>query len=478
MHLNRGVPSGPCPEQFANRPAGRQSTAQPPQTADDLLRNRRWGNMIRVITSPPVPSVRPAKWPIFAVFIVALVLRLAFVFVMGQQQTSAQVLGLFPDSRRYQEGALYILGQNATGEGALLASGPGYAAFLAALFRIFGDSAWPVLATQVTLSALGCALIYLCARIALPGSQAIPLLAGLIAAFSLTSISLSGSVLTESLFFAVQAGSLCCLLYGLSRNRWPAFLAWGALAGAAVLIRPAALFWALAAFLAVALVLVTRPFRLERCLLTKAAAGLCLALLIVAGWAGRNYAVHDRWTVADVGMTTARYYWVAATLAGVEGSDVGSVRTRWQAGAGVDNGQVVLDTLRRYPWPMAKTYLATVAANATATSFLQENQLPGYRALWDSRWPVRILFRAGLLLLILATVGLLALVWRSLMALLLGVTYIYFVFISGLTFWQGSRITYPAQMAGAIFAAAGAVLLAQVVQKVAVQLLVVMRRCG
>ena len=127
-------------------------------------------------------------------------MRVLYLFLISSQFGSDEILGLIPDSRRYIQVAYHILGEDAGVEYSLFLVGPGYGFLVAVFFVLFGVSVWPILILQITLSSLSCCLIYLIAKILL-NDRPVSLVAGLLASISLTSISLSAAILTETLFF-------------------------------------------------------------------------------------------------------------------------------------------------------------------------------------------------------------------------------------------------------------------------------------
>lgn len=391
--------------------------------------------------------------PTLPIFLVATVLRLGYLGLLATQHTSAEVLTLFPDSARYANSASFILGWNDTGEAGLFFAGPGYDAYLALFFSLFGLSAWPVLISQAILSGLGCTLVVLIAKEAIPGCSYAPLLAGLLAALSLTSISLSSSILSESLFFVLQAASVVCLLRGIALNKWSWFLASGLLAGVAILVKPVAQLWPLAVVLVVLFMRRPVPSVPRRELLSKAVIGMALAVVVTLGWAARNGAVHGHWTVAGTGAGTARDYLAASTLVRMTGMSLSDTRAQWDALEPADNLRIVLETARRYPVVFAEQYVLLVTRNVTARSVLQAQQLPMLGGLWGAEWFILLQTALGFLLPLLALAGLWILPRMSAPAVTLVAVWVYFALMSGVTFGQGSRIFYPAQMAWAVLVA-------------------------
>lgn len=117
-----------------------------------------------------------------------------------------------------------------------------------------------------------------------------------------------------------------------------------------------------------------------------------------------------------------------------------------------------LDQVRKlagqHPGWFLQAYFATVYENMTVYNHLPRLQIPALRPVFDwighhqEQW-----LNALLQVLALLGVVLLATSKRRLAAAALGVTYVYFSLIIGFSFWQGSRLHYPAEMASSILLA-------------------------
>ena len=415
--------------------------------------------------------------------IVALILRGAWLALMCTQFSGHEVAHLLPDSKRYINTANYLLGWPElndypsydggsvyqTGEGSLMWNGPGYGAFLALCFSVFGSADLPVQLVQIVLSAAGCVAVALLAYVLL-GSTRVSICAGLICALSLTSISLSCLVLTETLFFLLHAVGLLLMILAYRRNKLYWFVLSALLITAATYVRAVDQLWP-AAFLILA-VLLPRRFlggpRRRVILNASVAFALCVSCLLVFCW--RNYAQHGIFTFTTNGVIAARYYWTARTLASlVSGVNCRAMQRRMTAenisrygpeGATIaqyyrDDMEVFQDALRRHPVPMAKRFLISVYQNTTRGSQLHSLQLPKLARTFEKLHPITHK-RAGVMILGMTCLGLVLLLssreHRG-AGLILLLTYGYITGISGLTFWQGSRVCYPAQMAWAILAA-------------------------
>lgn len=437
-------------------------------------------------SSSPTPTrSRSFARPLLVIVLVALLVRAFWLGFMYSEFDEGRISRLLPDSRRYLNTAYYLLGWPElndypsydggtvyqTGEGSLMWNGPGYAAFLAAGFRIFGSSDLPVLILQVLISAAGCALVALIAR-QLFKSNAVATLAGLICAFSLTSISLSCLVLTDTLFFFLHALGLWCMITAFRTNHTRWFVVAALWVILSTYVRAVNQLWP-AAFVMLALIL-PRGFlggpRPRVLVNASFAFALCMAGILIFCW--RNYDRHGIFTFTTAGPMAARYYWTARTLASLDPDpqvNCRAVQQRMTAqntarygpqGASIaqyyrDDMQVFRSALREHPIPMAKRFLISAYHNTTRGSQYHPMQLPQFTRLWDTLRPITQT-RAGQVVLVLAFLGavsLLAGAGHRGAALILLLNYLYVTGISGMEFWQGSRICYPAQVSWAILVA-------------------------
>ncbi|MCH8963787.1 MAG: glycosyltransferase family 39 protein, partial [Planctomycetes bacterium] len=228
---------------------------------ETLARMRRRARPITTFEIEPRRAIKSAHTSsVLAgvlIFFTALLLRGAWLALMCAQHEDTGLLYLAPDCARYVQIGTHLAGMAydgpaldwhsgpiyATPEGSMLWSGPGYGLFLGGYFALFGTQAWPILIAQVLMGSVNCVLVWLLAgRLGLSGRVAA--IAGTIAALSLTSISLSCMLLTETLFFTLQLTGLLCWVLAFRRNHWLWFVAAALLFGAATFVRGVTLFWA------------------------------------------------------------------------------------------------------------------------------------------------------------------------------------------------------------------------------------------
>ena len=417
------------------------------------------------------------------VFLVAILLRMLWLMLMYTQQADVDLLYLAPDCGRYVQIGTYLAGLPYEGppldwhsgpiyttpEGSILWSGPGYGLFLAAAFTLFGTVALPVLVAQILLGGINCTLIYVLAQ-ALGLGKRIGALAGFIAGCSLTSISLSCMILTETLFFTLQLSGLLCLVLAYRRERWRGFILAGLSFAAGTFVRGVTLLWP-AVMVLMAVLVPARFFAgSRRKLLVRSLAGAAVMCCLLSGWGLRNYIRHDVPAFSEGGAMAARYFWTARTLAsldpninthGMQRKMETETLARYGPGGTTyaqhhrENMEVFTTALREHPWPMAKRFVISALQNTTRGSELHAHQLPQFEAFWDGIKPF-FHKKAGAVLLVLTALGGLMLIATPSQrgaGLILAGTYIYLCGITGFEFWQGSRVCHPAQMAWAILLA-------------------------
>ncbi len=457
-------------------------------TAVDTLNRMRQG--ARPITTSKI-APRPAIQSVYAssviagvaIFFAALLLRGVWLALICTQHGDAGLLYLAPDCARYVQIGTHLAGMEydgpapdwhsgpiyATPEGSMLWSGPGYGLFLGGSFALFGTHAWPILIAQVLMSSINCVLVWLlAARLGLSGRVAV--IAGTIAALSLTSISLSCMLLTETLFFTLQLTGLLCWVRAFRSNHWSWFAAAALLFGAATFVRGVTLFWP-GVMLLLALLHPKRDFAgTRRALIGRTCVAIALMGAMFVGWGFRNYTRHSVFSFSEGGVLAARYFWTARTLAGFDPTrNTRAIQEQMEAENMArygpdgttfaehhrDDMAVFTAALREHPWPMARRFVKSALQNATRGSELHVFQLPQFARTWDLLRPI-IHKKTGAVILMLTLIGTALLIVRPdhrAAGLILLLTYGYFCAISGFEFWQGSRICFPAQMAWAILTA-------------------------
>jgi len=398
------------------------------------------------------------------IFGTAIVLRLIFLAFMYVQLGSEEIVKIIPDIVKYINAADYILYQNTDGVFNLYLVGPGYPVFLAIFRLIFGNAVWPILAVQILLSSVSCVLIYRIGLLLLNNSR-ISFPAGLIAAVSITSISLSNIVLTESLFFFLFSLSLFLLLKGFDSGGWPDFILSGIFGGLSVLVRSVTQFFPILIIFFAVIIPITRQSITRKQLIAKSIVSALLIILIAGAWGLRNQSRHDIFTVSGTGVIAAKVY-LAAAVVHHYNPDTNFLRLKDSLfEPQIINGRpetirerhlgaqsFVRKVFKEHPGRFVKTYLSNIWDNITVGSYLHHMQLPEFKSTFrylekrvsrNNRSPIiPILTLAGFIILLLKN--------SKPAALVLLLIYLYYAILSGVTFWQTSRIFYPAQVSWAI----------------------------
>ncbi len=401
------------------------------------------------------------------VFLFAAAIRASFFILIFSQFTSDQYWRLLDDTAHHINVLQAFAGNSSTLEDSLLLVGPGYGAILWLFSFIFGMSAWWHVCVQVVISSLNCALLCKLAAL-LTGETRTAKIAGYLQAISLTSISLSCALCTETwfVFFSLVGGIE--LIAACRTHTWKFVIMSSVALFAAAMIRPVGQFYpllligggAIAGYLSV-----NRTTRSDnRWKRTVITVGIASGVMISA-WGVRNYLVNDIFTISETGTRAARAYWIASgAVNSTERVPIERVRTAWQSELEQKYGphptpkmrhdfdaQIVRDSLFSRPLHFGSWYMRHAWSNLVSQSFMQRLQAPQLKPVWDfySRTIGGI---AGKLAVIFALIGIVCLMldrnWMS--ATVLGVAYAYFALITGASFWQGDRLSFPAQVIGAI----------------------------
>jgi len=217
---------------------------------------------------------------LFIVLLLALALRLFFVFAYPQLPVTSDASGYDRLGMNIAQGRGFLNERGVEAEG----RAPGYPLFLAGIYATLGHSYNYVRLFQVFFSMLSILLIYLLAR-DIFGDQ-VALISACIAGIYPPFISYSGLLLTECIF------TTCLLLYlylflwcRKARSALP-FILLGVLGGLTALIREVFI-----AFMVIYFFLAIFYFmhRLSRGILI-----LLIAAAIIAPWTMRNYRVFNR----------------------------------------------------------------------------------------------------------------------------------------------------------------------------------------
>lgn len=280
---------------------------------------------------------------ILAVFLVALVLRLGYVFLLPQAPPVADAMDYDSIAMNLASGHSFALNPDVPTP----KRPPGFPFFLALVYSVFGHSFAAAAALQALLGALTCAAAFRTAE-KLFGERTGEL-AGWLLAFYPVLIVYTGLLLTETLFTFLLASAVMFWVYGVSRRNYGDFALAGLLLGLATLTRPVTLIFP-GVLLAVLLVS-------NRGLLAKWLLFLAVFLFTLAPWSARNYRLWGTLRPCSVG--TGYGFFVTGNMA---------------AGRSFDESvRMYLDRFSRYPEP--KTF--TPGAPAPAMQLENELQAEG-----------------------------------------------------------------------------------------------------
>ncbi|MCP4703314.1 MAG: glycosyltransferase family 39 protein, partial [candidate division Zixibacteria bacterium] len=390
-----------------------------------------------------------------------------YLLFMSNQYTSLVILHLLDDSQTYISIAKYFLGVNVAGADDLLLAGPGYGFLLAMIFKLFGFTSWPILILQVLASSFGCVYIYKICQILLDNRK-ISLIASFLAVTSLTSISLSAAILSDTVFFFLLVLAIYYFLIASRNGGWKYFIISGIILGISTLLRSVGLFFPII-LLIIALVSPLKSSILSRksVLLRSVVTGLIL-IIVALPWAIKNNNEHQIFTVSETGTLAARNYLCSRVIFNAESRESLIELRDWMAAPKTVQGRqetarerhehatlVIKEAFSRYPGSFITTFLQNIFENIGALSTIHSLQLPQFRNLFNIY--TENIFTKGnsLLVFFLSLIGFVLLLWENKKreAIILASIYCYFAFLSGFTYWQGSRIFYPGQLAWTIFVA-------------------------
>lgn len=415
------------------------------------------------------PRPKGVSWPcrqdLWAIALLALVVRVSYLFV-GLTSLDLQTLAMVAsDSTVYAQLADHFRLGSVVEDRLLLVAAPGYPILLTGFALVFGPGLWPPVLLNILLGALAPVAVYLLAA-SLLHHRPVARFAALVAALSFTGLSMSTSLLTDQPFYTLHAFGLLFFVWGMQSGRANWFVAAGVVSTLATVIRPLGQMWPwIYVLLAAGWLLAERPTRPWRIFVQSLCAPALMLVLIVA-WSAHNFQRHGLFTFTTNGVRASWAYLVATAVADhTPGGSFDSVRTAWsdQVHAPLDGSPPtevivhqrmktqVLTQLREHPGWLLESYVSIVWQNTRASNHFAEAQVPAWAGLWKA---LRNLCHDWFnpLLFCITVLGWMFLLkekmWAA--ALVLGTTYAYFTMTAGFSFWQGSRLHFPAEMAWSI----------------------------
>jgi len=401
-------------------------------------------------------------------FVLALVLRLALLWESAHQIGLEGMAAAFPDARNYLAVTHSIIAGTGEAELPLVVYGPGNPYYLALLMSVLGNHYLPLFLANILLSSISCLLIYKLAMI-LTNSRATGLVAGVIAATSYTSINLSCTLLSDTLYFFLFLTSLIAFLRALHGGRWLWYILTGLLIGLATLTRSVGQFWPIVMIVLAVVCWRYRPrFRPVLSRRGYAARLLVMGLIfctLIGAWVGRNYSKHGI-PMLTMASTYGINKLASLTVERLEDLPYMSVRERWVEEHQQSLGKTTLTPAERYslfrlrayevwelyPREMIKTYLHWTWRNLTAISRSHRLLMPEFSRTMIP-WERTITgWKLNYICLVLSIIGMALLLTRReyWTAVILGAVYLYYIPLIGFTAGQGARIFFPAQISWAI----------------------------
>jgi 4-amino-4-deoxy-L-arabinose transferase-like glycosyltransferase len=408
------------------------------------------------------------------IFLGALLVRVVVLALAYQAHSDTAMLSLTPDSINYVGAARALLHDGFLAHRSELFYFPvGYPLFLAINFFFWGEHALPILVFQILISAGTCTLVFLLAQ-ELGLMSRLGILAGLLYTTSVTSISLSCLLLSDTLYAFVFAASLLSLVQALNSGRLLPFVSAGVLGGIATLVRPTGKFWPLAAVL-VALIYYgvqrltsASSFRFSWALLRGVAVTCLLACLIPVPWVLRNAHVHG-FPVLAITTISARSTVAAKAMADVNGQNYRTIQENWEQeciGQQTDRQTSLEDFCRcamvktqeveaKHPLQVIRAYAGWAWENINEPDYLLPVVLPtlekdvaSVNGFQRGNGMLRIWFYLAVAGLIILAIG-----KHFLPLIVLGMAYGYCACTIGAFPYQGSRYFLPGEIAGSILIA-------------------------
>jgi hypothetical protein len=404
-------------------------------------------------------------WHLWAM---ALILRLLYLLLALSNQSLESLSKSIPDTVAYISTANYFLHNDSSGLFWVFQVGPGYGLILAIIFTVFDSSICCAYIFNIIMGSLAPVFIYLFAY-QLTEKRSVSLLAGIFSVFSPTSITLSSNLLTDQPFFTFFAASLFLYVKGIKSldNKW--LILSGIIAGIASYLRATVILWPLIFFIIPFLIPHYRKKYSYSYLARKAGIVSVIFLIFILAWSFRNLLAHDIFAFGGNGVKCARLRWAALTVANhLEDADYNDIRIQWSKEDSIYfNGRAstyaeqykrelsqTMQIFKNHPDWMILRFFENVKSNLYTGNFIPRTQVPVLLPLWGFLIQLNKGILTHLLLLFSFVGAILFFFDKNYVAgIVLTTTFLYFTFITGLSFWQGTRLHYPAEMAWAVLIA-------------------------
>lgn len=410
-----------------------------------------------------------ATGQLWAVFAFALLLRLLYFRVLVAQVGEERLAAMSTDMKNYYAAANAIASGFDFSHWGVTIFGPGYPSFLAMMGVPFEMSAYAMILGQVIVSSLASVLLAVLAK-RLTGSARIGFAVGLINATSLLAIELSCYMWSETLFFAlITAATLTQLLGHEKPKNIMLFVISGLLLASAALTRSVGQ-WLFLAMVPSVLLVYGSGLPVRELLTWNRLRGPVTTVLVtvclIGLWIGHNYS-----TIGVAHVAVSAPHGVSKAVKNIR---VVSQGISFEEADAAFNEEVQQHRLHPQGFRRA---LATHARESFISLLIHEPLAcikvlaqnafknmtidtttegpPGKMPIISSLSPLFAFPGVNYRSLVLMFFGAVML-WRSRKYRLLGflsIVLVYFGTLGAFAFDQGSRIFYPAQMAGSILIA-------------------------
>ena len=355
---------------------------------------------------------------------------------------------------------------------------PGYPLFYA-LFEYTGTAPVSILWSQVVVGACIPVLTALLAFMIIKKYTA-SIITGFLSSISTTSVFLTGEIMVDLLFAFFFIVGFVLLYFGIAQFKKIPILAAGLVFGLSSLIKPSTMIWPFYSIIVYYFLSKASKVNIKYNILIFF---VTLQIAIIGGWSLRNYNTGGVFALSTIGIQTLRHYLSVEVIEvskkeNSSGTIINSIkneqkRLRREVRSELNTGT----SIKRLYDTQLKESLKIFCSNLYLTYICYKNnvnenisgpdlwnfyadKLPKQSFLYKIL-PVLTSFNSYLLKIIfiiiltfvcslpwfgkLYKIDLLEHHFYASLALIL--TYLYFALISGITFWTGPRIVYPAEFA-------------------------------
>ncbi len=249
------------------------------------------------------------------IILLALILRAILAIVAAQHIQRAFV----PDTQSYLRPALELLSTGTYPTDSAWRT-PLYPLFVALVYWMAGTNPVFIIGIQVVVSTIGVVLTYFLGMRLLPKPAA--LLAALLMAISVESITSAIYLMTETLFTFLFLGSMFSMVKVREQANWRWLVIAAILFGLSVLCRPIALYFPVLAVL----ILILDPHSRWSKRIQNGLVFLAVFAVVLFPWVLRNKVLYDLPTVTTISDYNLLFYNAAAVEANLRGMSEADIR--------------------------------------------------------------------------------------------------------------------------------------------------------